>query len=267
MEIRPTRDSDIEQVVALYKTCFNVEVRDFGYKHWYKNEENYVSRVCELNGEIVGHNAIIDREYIYRGNKIRVGLSSGGMVDSNRVKSPGLFLKMLREGISEYKGDVIIAFPNKKAEPFWIRILKFNVIEDGHYWVLEKEKFRGELCKFDYGNEQIIRPKEFLKWRLDDHPRNEYEYLTHGKVTIAIKVYNNWIELLYINQLHKDIIVLISEIFSRGYTRINTISTNSLFWKELGFVNGEYNKFVYCWKNPIYSNDVFPCSMVDSDVF
>ena len=118
---------DIPQIRGLYKRQFNLNITGELYNFFYYNKslDKYYAVVAEDNGKIVGHNAIIMNEYMFKNARIRVGLISGSMVIPEYC---GLFYEVLKYSIEEFKRDIIIGFPNKKAEGFYTKIFNFKKI-------------------------------------------------------------------------------------------------------------------------------------------
>ncbi len=263
MILRNVREDDLEKVAKLYKECYNIVMNLNSYNFWHLKDYGYSSLVCEVDGEVVGHNGLVDREYIYNGDPIKVALSIGGMV-SPYYKKPGLFLKMLNHSINNYSGDCIIAFPNKNAEPFWCRILKYNTLEDNYFSITP------ESLNFDFKEEvnfNLQRTEKFIIRRTKNHPRYNYDEHTIGDFKMITKEYNGNIELVYINKISPEIVAGLKNIFNQGFKKINTINIYKDQLQSLGFVKGHHNLFVYKWYNEKYKDVSFECQMIDSDVF
>ncbi len=265
MKIRKVENRDIDGIANLYKVCFNLTLDYSRYDFWYKNGDKYTSFVAEdENGDIVGHNAFIINDYHFKGQRVSVALSSAGMVDANKVKTPGLFLKLIKASIKDFTGDLVIAFPNKNADVFWTRILKFKTQTENYYYVTPESlntTFNQEV-HFNWE-----RTTEFIDFRSKKNWKNKYEYMRIGDFEMIYKEYCGNIELFYINKICKELVQAILEIFSKGYTRANIISVYGKELMEAGFVLSNHNNFVMEWKNINYEGELFECQMIDSDVF
>jgi len=257
-------ENDLPEIARLYRTCFSLEMRKERYDYWYLTPDGYCSVLCEVDGRVVGHNALIPLTYRYDGRDLKMALSAGGMVDSGSIQIPGVFLKMLQWSMDHFHGDGVMAFPNAKAEPFWVRVLKFNTIYNNYYTVTPESlnrEFRGEKSFL------FQRPESFLAKRYLHHPRYQYEEMIVGDLRMIIKVYEGHIELVYIDRINENLVKGLNLIFQRGYDRINTISIYGDLLKEAGFADGRHNAFVYKWKDDYMKDVVFECQMIDSDVF
>ena len=216
------------------------------------------------NGDIVGHNAFIINNYQYKGNKITVALSSAGMVDAGKVKTPGLFLQLIKESIKDYIGDLVIAFPNKNADVFWTRILKYRTLTENYYYITPETLNMAfdEEVHFDWK-----RTEDFIDFRSKKNWKNTYEYITIGDFELIYKEYKGNIELFHINKISQDLVKAISQIFAKGFTRANIISIYGKELMEAGFVLSKHNNFVMEWQNKKYEGESFECQMIDSDIF
>ncbi len=265
MIIRKVIEEDLPGIARLYKVCFNIEMKFDRYNYWYNNEGIYTSVVAEENGIVVGHNAFVINNYLHKGQNIKVGLSAAGMVDSELVKNPGTFLKLIEatRDLFNYL-DIIIAFPNKKAEPFWTRVLKFTTIHDNYYFITP-DLLNSEVNRsIDFN---FSRNTTFIEKRIHNHGR--FHYIQHriGDIDFIFKEFNENIELVYLSKISAKILDVLNYIFNKGYKRINIISIYGEALMQYGFVKGKHNVFVYQWQNKIFENDVFECQMIDSDVF
>ena len=131
MVYRETVKSDIKDICNLYRDIFHIKMTDNLYDYWYLNQDNkYNSIVAVHDGKVVGHNAIICNDYYVKKKKVNVGLSSGGMVNP---EFSGIFYQILKQNILKFKGDILIAFPNKNSEKFFTKIFQFNSIDQNYY--------------------------------------------------------------------------------------------------------------------------------------
>ena len=252
---------DFEHIQRLYLERLNYHIDFVFYSYLYEIDGEFCSSVCEDNGKIVGHNVIIPREYLYRGNKIIIGLSSGGIVDP---EYSGIFLNLLKYGINEFTGDGIIAFPNKNSEPFFTKLLKFKSISENYYNIT-----RGDLNRtytYSYLPEIKMEP-ELFNYRIDRHPKNEYLKLEYNKTFVIYKKFGNEADLIYVSEFNSDLVQILEVLFDKKYTNINLISGISDVPISMGFKIRKNNVFVYKWLNKNYENIIFNCQMIDSDVF
>lgn len=264
MEFKKTEIKDLEGIRRLYKVCFNLEMNIDRYNYWYLKNGEYCSTICVMDNQVVAHNAFISNIYSINNNNIKVAISSGGMVDSGLVKTPGMFLKILKHSISNYNGDAIIAFPNSKAEPFWTKILKFDTIYE-NYFSLVKENLNydfKESIRF-----KLSRNNKFIEYRTNLNPKYKYEKILLNEQEVIYKEYNGHIELIYINMISPDLLKILEGIFNMGFERLNIINIYKEALEKIGFIQGKHNTFVYKWLNKEYENVKFECQMIDSDVF
>jgi hypothetical protein len=264
MEFRRTEKKDLEGIRRLYKVCFNLDMNIDSYNYWYLKNGEYCSTICFDNNQIVAHNAFITNNYTINSNNIKIAISSGGMVDSGLVKTPGMFLNILKYSINNYDGDAIIAFPNSKAEPFWTRILKFETICDNYFYIVR------DNLNYDFNeliNFKISRNNQFVEYRTYLNPKFKYEKIVLNDQEVIYKEYNGNIELVYINMISHDLIKILEILFNMGFERLNIINIYKYALEKIGFLQGKHNIFVYKWLNKEFENITFECQMIDSDVF
>jgi hypothetical protein len=265
IKIRKVENKDLQGIANLYKVCFNLSLDFKRYDFWYKKDNIYTSIVAEDNdGIIVGHNAFVVNKYLYQGDEITVSLSSGGMVDNLKVKSPGLFLLLIKATISNFTSDLVIAFPNKNANVFWTKILKYKTLTENYYSITP------HTLNLSFNKEVIFdwrRTNDFIQFRSKNNWKNTYEYISIGDFELIYKVYNDNIELFYINKISKEFIQALSQIFHKGYKKANIISIYGKELIEAGFYLSKHNDFVMEWINKKYEGAQFECQMIDSDVF
>lgn len=265
MRIRKVNNRDIEGIANLYKVCFNIELNWNRYDYWYNKNGHYTSMVAENEkGDIVGHNALIINDYLYKRKSIVVGLSSAGMVDKHKVTSPGLFLQLIKASIDNFNGDLVIAFPNKNADVFWRKILKFNFLAENYYYVTPETINRDFNKDIEF---KWTRSGSFIDHRINKNKKYEYKRISKLDFELIYKEYDGNIELLYINKIGKELIEALIEIFDEGYNRANIISIYGKELIEAGFVLSHHNNFVFEWKNKAFEGIPFECQMIDSDVF
>lgn len=261
MIFRQVKNDDFEQIKNLYKVCLNFHMDRIYYDYLYFVNDQFCSSVCEFDGKIVGHNAIIPRKYLSSNKEVIIGLSSGGMVDP---LYSGVFLKLLKYCISNFKGQGIIAFPNIKSEPFFTKILKFNSISDNYFTITK------ELLNKNYdGNftPKIIFHPDSIENRINSHVKNNYLRLNYKDTYIIYKNYNKSADIIFVSLFNKNLIYLLNSLFERGYKELNLILNESKIPLEIGFLNNTNNKFVYKWIDSKFNMIEFNCQMIDSDVF
>ena len=253
--------SDFEQIQMLYKECLNFEMDNIFYNYLFNLNGHFCSSVCEVNGKIVGHNAIIPRKYLFSNDEVILGLSSGGMVDP---MYSGIFLNLLKYCISNFNGQGIIAFPNMKSEPFFTKILKFNSICD-NYFTISKEQLN--LSYDGYYIPKFIFHPESIEKRVFNHVK--YKYLTKSfkDSTIIYKKYYESADIIFVSVFNKNLIYLLNSLFESGYKEINLIFNESKIPLEIGFNKKHNNNFVYNWTDLKFKMHEFNCQMIDSDVF
>ena len=265
MNYRKVTTSDFDGIASLYEECFGIKFSPERYNYWYKYGEGYSSIVYEENGVISGHNAFVINNYVLDGKEIKVALSAAGMVSPSRSKNPGTFLKLIQENTKLFEEvDVLIAFPNKKAELFWTKVLKFDTVYQNYYYVTPKTlvKNASKVVQFS-----MKRTEAFLNKRTELNTRYNYQQMTINLSVFIYKEYNGNIELVYISRISEDLVKFLETIFNQGFKRVNIISIYGDVLKEFGFVLSSHNVFVYKWLNKSLAQDVFDCQMIDSDVF
>uniref|UniRef100_UPI00404866C9 hypothetical protein n=1 Tax=Algoriphagus sp. TaxID=1872435 RepID=UPI00404866C9 len=231
------------------------------YNYLYLIDGQFCSSVCEVGGRIVGHNAIIPRKYLFLNENIIIGLSSGGMVDP---LYSGVFLKLLSYCVSVFKGQGIIAFPNKKSEPFFSKILKFNSIIN-NYFTITKAQLNN---KFDANfTPKIIYHPDSIESRIKAHVRNNYLRLDYRDTFIIFKNFHNGADIIFVSSFNRDLIHLLNSLFESGYQELNLIFNESKIPLEIGFISKTNNSFVYKWLDAKFDSVEFNCQMIDSDVF
>jgi hypothetical protein len=265
MIYREVEEKDLKGIANLYKKCFNIEIKEDRYNYWYKFNNKYTAVICEQDNLIVGHNAFIINEHVFKGQTIKVALSVAGMVDSENSKSPGTFLKLIESTIKIFNSvDIVIAFPNKKAEPFWTRVLKFNTIYDNYFYITPELLKISEKTQIDF---EINRKEEYISKRIDNHGKFIYHKHKINDFEFIFKEYNGNIELIYINKISNELYEALQYIFEKGFNRINIISIYGEELMKFGFEKSTHNVFVYKWLNEKLKNEKFDCQMIDSDVF
>jgi hypothetical protein len=261
MILRNYNSNDFLQIKRLYQDCLNFDMDELFYDYLYKAEDDYQSVVCVIDDQIVGHNAIIKKDYLYKENLVKIGLSSGGMV-SNLYS--GVFYNILKYSFNKFEGDGIIAFPNGNSIKFFSKIFKFNVISDNYFYLTHENL----LIPNDHKEQEAgFRLSPFcFKYRLD-HPRNTYKSIKIKNCEIIYKSYKDEADLLFVSSFGKGFIDCLKHIFLEGFFQLNLISNNIQLVTSFGFVKKKNNSFVYKWENSKYQNFKFPCQMIDSDVF
>jgi hypothetical protein len=261
MIFRPFHFGDFEQVKKMYKELLNYEIDYNLYSYFYNVNGVICSSVCESNGKIVGHNAIIPRSYLLGKDEVIVGLSSGGMVDP---EYSGIFLNLLKYGINKFTGHGLIAFPNMNSEPFFTKLLKFNAIAENYYSIN-----RGDLNRnyTDSYSPEIKMSPELFNYRIDRHLKNEYFKLENNNTFVIYKKFGSEADLIYVSEFNLDLVQILEVLFDKGFVNINLVSGISEAPISMGFKNKANNIFVYKWLNKNFENITFNCQMIDSDVF
>lgn len=257
---RAFEETDFESVKKLYRNSFNIEISREIYDYFYKGNQGYVSSVVEIDGNVVGHNAFIHREYFWKGNKRTIALSSGGMVDSNYS---GVFFNLLKKQINNFQGDFIIAFPNGNSAPFFKKLFKFCILEQ-NYYTLESTKFTptGDVvsCFFQ-------RDDNFFEKRIEQHPFHQYKRVFESGRFFVYKEYIGTIDIIYSSSFNNFFERQIQELIDKGYKKFNIIHWDEKYITKLGFKPQKNNIFAYKSVNKALQESVFECQMVDSDVF
>lgn len=253
--------NDFDEVRKLYKNRLNFDMTKEFYDYLYNVNNRYCSVVCEEDGKVVAHNAIIPKKYLVNDFEVTIGLSSGGMVDLNYS---GVFFKLLKYGIKHFKGQGIIAFPNKNSEPFFTKLLKFNVIKENYFGVkandLNKEFKEGYII-------QTKMHQDAFDHRICNHPKNLYLKLSHNDTFVIYKEFGEEIDLIYISAFNSDLVKILEGLFERGFKEINLICSNQEIPISMGFSKKRNNVFTYKWLDKNFENVEFNCQMLDSDVF
>ena len=266
MIFRFVAKDDIPQIQELYKRQFNFNINKELYDYFYynKNLNKYYSVVVEDKGRIVGHNAIIISEYVFKDIKIIVGLSSGSMVIPEYC---GLFYKILKYNIENYKGDIIIAFPNKNSQGFYAKIFYFEPIKQNYFSIdCSKIEYLKLLENIEYKS-YFIRTKEYINWRIDNHPINKYKTISINDTTVIYKEYQpKEIDIMYVNYFNDEFIKILVKLLEK-YKKINIIHWDRNYIKKIGFEEQKNNIFVYKNISNKVNISTFECQMIDSDVF
>lgn len=257
---------DYPQIKNMYKNLLDYEINEEMYEYFYYEQDlgNYNSLVAIVNGKVIGHNAIVRNKYIYKNIEIIVGLSSGGMVVP---EYSGLFYQILKRNIKSFKGDIIIAFPNRNAQGFFTKIFNFNVIEQNYFSIdRSKIKFLKRLSNIKLDS-NLLRSKNHINWRIDKHPINKYESISLNKTEVIYKKYlSNNIDIMYVNYFNDEFVKILIKLLE-NYKKINIIHWDKNYMGKIGFEEQKNNIFVY--KNISNKENVpaFECQMIDSDVF
>ena len=252
---------DFEQVKSLYKDRLNFNIDLELYYYLYSHNGEFYSCICEDDGKIIAHNAIIPRKYISHDKELTIGLFSGGMVNTNYS---GIFFQLLKYCIKDFDGDGLIAFPNQQSEPFFSKLLKFNGIRDNYFNLNKKDlnlNFNG------YHLPEITMHPLTLKNRLENHPRNNYFKLYNNKTFVIYKKYKDQADVMYVSAFNSDLVQILIKLFKKGFEEINLIYSEPAEPLSLGFSNKNNNTFYYRWLNGEKNNLKFNCQMVDSDIF
>lgn len=266
MIYRPVNKFDIYQIQELYKRQFNLNINEGWYNYFYynKNLNKYYSVIAEDKGKVVGHNAIIMNEYIFKDIKIMIGLFSGGMVIREYC---GLFYDILNYNINNFQGDIIVAFPNKNAQGVIIKIFNFKTINQNYFSIdcskIEYfKKLKDVKCKSNF-----IRTKEYINWRINKHPINKYRKISINNTTVIYKEYHsNEIDIMYVNYFNDEFIKILIKLLM-NYKKINIIHWDRDYIEKIGFEEQKNNIFVYKNISNKINISAFECQMIDSDVF
>jgi hypothetical protein len=261
MIFRKVSGHDFEQIKLLYKKMLNFDMSKVFYEYLYFLNGNYCSVVAEVDERIIAHNAIIPKKYIINNKEALIGLSSGGMVD---LDYSGVFFNLLRYGIKNFQGDGIIAFPNKNSEPFFTKLLKFNLVAE-NYFSMEVNDLNFHF-KSLHSSKTILR-SDSLKYRINKHPKNEYLKLVNNDTFIIYKKFSNEVDLIFVSEFNKDLINMLKILFNKGFEKINFIYGSTKEPISIGFRKVENNVFTYKWINKDFKGIKFNCQMIDSDVF
>jgi len=172
------------------------------------------------------------------------------------------FYHILKESLNNFKGDIIIGFPNENAHGILRKLFKYNCISQNLYRLdLRKQLKYINIDCYD----SFVR--DDLEWRIDRHPFNQYIKFQKGNCSLIYKEYlGNSIDILYTNVISNDFIDILSE-FSEKYISVNMISIHGELLERMGFEKIDGNEFVYKAYNREYDNVTFPSQMIDSDVY
>ncbi|MDZ7692672.1 MAG: GNAT family N-acetyltransferase [Balneolaceae bacterium] len=257
--IRKVIESDIPEILELYKVVFELNMTKKEYDYWFYNsiDEEYGSLVFIDENKIVGHNAIIKNEYSYKGKTFLVGLSAGGMV---LPEKSGIFYKILNTAFSDFNGDLIIAFPNENSIGFFKRIFNFES-QANTYFTLENSITSNQSI-----TSYLERAEKFIEWRINQNPIHNYKTLEYDDGQIIYKIYgNNELDIIYASEFGKEFIEFVNTK-SKEFDKINIVHWKQDYMYDIGFVKANnYNEFVY--KDLTESGVDFEFQMIDSDVF
>lgn len=258
--VRRVRESDISEILGLYRLIFDLDMSRETYRYWYydEKEQAFCSFVYENKGKIVGHNAAIKNGYIYRGDPITVGLLSGGM---SLPESPGAFFQVTKKIIGDFEGDLLISFPNRNAVDFFKRLYNFHSIPDTYYTLGPEGIISNAAVP-----SRLRRTDEHIAWRIDRHTVYDYRSHSHDSGRIIYKIYKeNELDIVYSSNFGDEFIHFVREKW-RKYDKINIVHWDETFMREIGFKKSpEYNEFVF--KNFGENTIHFEFQMLDSDVF
>ena len=266
MIFRKVVEADFFQIKKLYKEGFNLNLKKNIYNYFYfdQNLNNYCSIIAEDKRKIVAHHAIIQNKYLFKNKNIIVGYLSGSIVSKRCF---GLYPYILQKSIENFKGDIIITFPNKNSQGFFTKIFNFDTIKQNYFSIdyskIEYLKSLKDIeCKSNF-----IRTKEYIDWKIDKNPINIYKKISLGKTNIFYKENNlNEINVIYVNYFNDEFIKILIKLLM-NYKKINIIHWDRDYIEKIGFEEQKYHIFVY--KNISNKIDIptFECQMIDSDVF
>ena len=231
------------------------------YSWLYGHNDGFYSYIMLDKDKIVAHQAIIEIKYRFEGKELLVGISSGSMI-LPEYQNSGDFYYILKESLVNFNGDIAIGFPNENSHGILRKLFKFNCIPQN-------------LFRFDLKNEvkYLVNPvsdlliRNDIKWRIDLHPLNRYQKILNGVCYMIYKEYlGNSIDILYTNAINNDFVDIIKG-FSYKYSYVNIISSYYVQLELIGFERVPGNEFVYKAINKEYENMIFPCQMIDSDVY
>jgi hypothetical protein len=261
MEIRKVRKADLPEISELCEICFGIPMSENYYTWLNGNQNHFYSYVMLDNNKIIAHQAIIERKYLFKGQNFVVGLSSGTMILPEYQKS-GDFYYILKESLNNFKGDMIIGFPNENSHGIMRKLFKFNCVPQNLYRLYLKTKL-SYIDSFYY--DPFLRID--TEWRINNHPLKKYERIHNEKCNVIFKEYSgNSIDIIYTNTINNDFVDILVE-FSHKYDSINIISVQGELLEQIGFEKVEGYEFVYKAYNKAYENVTFPCQMIDSDVY
>jgi hypothetical protein len=266
MIFRKVVETDFFQIKKLYKQGFNSNLKKNIYNYFYfdQNLNSYFSIIAENKRKIVAHHAIIQNKYLFKNKNIIIGYSSGSIVSN---ESFGLYPYILQKSIENFKGDIIITFPNKNSQGFFTKIFNFETINQNYFLIdcskIEYLKSLKDIeCKSNF-----IRTKEYINWRIDKHPINKYKKISINNTTVIYKEYHsNEIDIMYVNYFNDEFIKILIKLLE-NYKRINIIHWDRNYIKKLGFEEQKNNIFVYKNISNRIKISAFECQMIDSDIF
>lgn len=261
MNFRRYRRSDFKVVRRLYQRLLSFQMTSIIYDYFYFRDGAYRSFVIEIDCKVIAHHGIIYSQQFVRGKQVLVATLSGAMVDP---RASGVFMNMLKSTLNEISADVIVAFPNNNAEPFYRHILKFDSIEQS-YFSVDLDELNITADWPESGGEKVNIPIEYLRKRFDEHPQYNYQDFTLEDSTFIYKIYRGQVDILYYSQLKKDFQYFLEHLKNEGFRKANIISPFGSFLKNIGFKYQSYNKFYY--KNINGNLGRFPVQMFNSDVF
>lgn len=231
------------------------------YNWLYGHKDGFYSYVMVNRNKIIAHQAIIERKYCLEGKDLLVGLSSGSMI-LPEYQNSGDFYYILKESLASFKGDIIIGFPNENSHGIMRKLFKFKCIPHNLYQLDLKNKI-----EYLHKPSSDLLTRNDIEWRIDQHPLNRYKKVRKGDCNIIYKEYmGNSIDILYTNALSNDFVDIIKG-FSPDYSLVNIISIKREQLEQIGFEKVYGNEFVYKAYNKDYENMIFPCQMIDSDIY
>jgi hypothetical protein len=261
VEIRKVLNSDIPEISDMCKICFGNPMHEEHYNWLYGHNKGYYSYVMLKKDKIIAHQAIIERKYSFEGKDLLVGLSSGSMI-LPEYQNSGDFYYILKESITKFKGDYIIGFPNENSHGIVRKLFRFKCIPQNLYQLDLKNGVK-HLDNISYD----LLMRNDLEWRIDRHPLNKYNKIVQGDCNIIYKEYlGNSIDILYTNVINNDFVDIIIG-FQQKYYVVNIISVQSEQLEQIGFDRACGNEFVYKAWNKKFENMIFPCQMIDSDIY
>lgn len=261
MEIRKVIKANLPEISDVCEICFGNPMSENHYNWLYGDQNDYFSYIMLDDNKIIAHQAIIEKKYNLNGRSLTVGLSSGTMILPEYKKS-GDFYYILKESLSNFKGDMIIGFPNENYHGILRKLFKYQCVPQNLYRLdLRKQLKYINIDCYD----SFLR--DDLEWRIDRHPFNQYVKFQKGNCFLIYKEYlGTSIDILYTNVIGNDFIDILSG-FPEKYTSVNMISIHGELLEQIGFEKIDGNEFVYKAYNREYDNLTFPCQMIDSDVY
>ena len=257
MKYREVRFEDLDQIFEMYRERLNFEMSKSCYDYFYNVYGVYCSRVLDVSGRIVAHNALIPRSYEIDGFEKKIRLSSGGMASPD---FQGAFFMLLKQEFSEFSTEGIIAFPNRSSLPFFRDIFGFNVIEHNYFSVSSRD-FRPVATKGI--PQRLRRPESYLTPRLSNNPMHQYKVISDGRNQLHYKTYKESVDIVYVENYDASFPSILQKLFNLGFEKANIIHWNETFLETFGFKRSQNNSFV--WKR--IGIQPFECQMIDSDVF